>query len=524
MPVRPPALARAAPFAPSLRGAGAALATLLLPLVLTACGGGTGPTSLTIVGGDRALEVGATVDLDVAEEGADDVAWRSADPGVATVDGSGTVVAVAAGETVVTARPVGDRTGGGASVDASGDDAVSVSVHPVTRHTWTHQFGSDQADVARAVALAPDGTSWTAGHTDGAVGSADPGERDAFVRALDPDGQERWTRQFGTAGIDAAFGVAADGSGGVVVAGHTKAALGGPLEGTQDVFVRAFDAMGSELWTVQFGTTDLDAVSDVAVSPTGRIAVAGGTGGGLAGAPAGGFDAYVRVLDGDGTTLWTAQFGTTERDAVDAVTFDGEGDVLVAGSTRGPLRGPVSGDADVFVRRYDGAGDEEWTRQFGSPDSDTIGGIAAMSDGTAVVAGGTYGALAGGEGHRGRRDAFVRAFTAEGEVRWTRQLGTDDTDMADAVAAGARDRLVVAGDTRGDLDGRIGGLTDAFLVALDARGVEVRRRQFGTVEDDTAVAVAVDGAESARVAGTTRGGLDGDHAGRRDAFVRAYGP
>ena len=55
------------------------------------------------------------------------------------------------------------------------------------------------------------------------------------------------------------------------------------------------------------------------------------------------------------------------------VTTDGSGNVFVAGRTRGALLSDVlpppksEGSYDAYVRKYDSAGTELWTRQLGPP-------------------------------------------------------------------------------------------------------------------------------------------------------------
>jgi hypothetical protein len=90
-----------------------------------------------------------------------------------------------------------------------------------------------------------------------------------------------------------------------------------------------------------------------------------------------------------GNELWTNQFGATNNTNVDAVTADATG-VYVAGSVNGTLPGQTATDPEVaFVRKYDLAGIELWTRQFGTPETiQALGGTGIRS--IAVDASGVY--------------------------------------------------------------------------------------------------------------------------------------
>ncbi len=158
-----------------------------------------------------------------------------------------------------------------------------------------------------------------------------------------------WTQQFGMSGLDAAIGVAVDGTG-VYVSGVTEGAFPGQVSaGDRDAFVRKYDANGNELWTRQFGTSGSDAATVIAVDGTGVYA-SGYTVGTLPGqTSSGGTDAFVRKYDAAGTEGWTHQFGTSASDGAGGISVDGTA-AYVVGETGGTLPGQTSaGGSDAFV-------------------------------------------------------------------------------------------------------------------------------------------------------------------------------
>ncbi|MGH2829641.1 MAG: SBBP repeat-containing protein, partial [Actinomycetota bacterium] len=131
--------------------------------------------------------------------------------------------------------------------------------------------------------------------TDGALpGQTSSGFSDSFLRGYDASGTAIWTRQFGTASIDQAFGVAVDGPGNVYVAGLAYGALPGQTSsGFGDAYLRRYDASGAVIWTRQFGTPNHDYALGVAVDGPGNVYVSGYTDGTLPGQTAsGGGDAF----------------------------------------------------------------------------------------------------------------------------------------------------------------------------------------------------------------------------------------
>ena len=160
---------------------------------------------------------------------------------------------------------------------------------------WTRQFGSSAGDEALGIT-----SDLTGVYAAGQAGTALPGQTsagmaDAYVRK---DGRSRnllWNRQFGTTGDDRANAIVADSNNGVYASGVTDGALPGQTSGGyRDAFVRKYDSSGTLQWTRQFGTAFADEAFGITIDPTGVYA-AGSTGGTLTGQKSAGYrDAFVR--------------------------------------------------------------------------------------------------------------------------------------------------------------------------------------------------------------------------------------
>lgn len=389
--------------------------------------------------------------------------------------------------------------------------AAAQTVH------WIRQFGTAGANQARGVAADATGI-YVVGSIPGALPSqTSAGGNDAFVRKYDANGGELWTRQFGTARADDALGVAVDSSG-VYVAGRTEGTLPGQTSaGGFDAFVRKYDLNGNELWTRQFGSgtrpslSPFDSAQAVAADSTG-VYVAGFVSDTLPGQTAlGGTDAFVRKYDPNGTELWTRQFGTASFEHAYAAAVDSTG-VYVAGD----WGQTETGSFDALVRKYDTNGVEQWTRRFGSPRQDIAFGAAADATGVYVV-GETGGALTTVP-NAGAEDAFVRKFDSNGSEIWIQQFGTAGTDRSFAAAVDGTG-LYVGGVTTDALPGQTSFGVDAFIRKYDTDGVERGILQLSSSDDETARGVALDGT-GLYVVGETGGPLPGEtKVGLSDAYV-----
>jgi Domain of unknown function (DUF1996)/Beta-propeller repeat len=278
----------------------------------------------------------------------------------------------------------------------------------------------------------------------------------------------------------------------------------------------SIDETRSVEWTSQFGTQRYDLAYATASTDKG-VYVAGFTTYALPGQSYhNGYDAFVRKYDGAGSELWTRQFGTPGTDQVLALAVDDSG-VYVAGSTDGrfPKQTP-GGDLDAFVAKFAPSGRPMWLRQFGTRGVDEATALAVAGTGL-FVAGSTNGRL--GPARVGGTDAFVGGFSLEGEPRWIRQFGSTSTDEAHGVAVGSGTVWVV-GSTDGALPGKtsLGGV-DGFVRTYDSGGKHGWARQFGSTGTDDATSVSVTPGTS-YVGGFTDGALpEQTSSGGTDAFL-----
>ncbi len=386
----------------------------------------------------------------------------------------------------------------------------STEVSHAQEPDWQHRFGSRYVDYAYGVATDSTGV-YVVGYTgDGLPGQTHYGGGDAYIRKYDALGNELWTRQFGTSDADWALGVVVD-STGMYVSGVTFGAMpGATLSGASDAFLGRFDLDGNMQWIRQWGLPSFDSAPGIASDSTG-VYVAGYLGEETdlsVGDEAKDHQAYARKYDRAGQLVWHSEFGTSAHDLAFGIAVDATG-VYVSGYTWGALPGQSNaGDADAFVRKYDLSGTTVWTRQFGTPASDFL--RAATVDATGVyVAGQTSGALA--DATVGRTDAFVRKYDPTGSTLWTRQFGYAESDESYAITSDARGvhitgTLYVPPPT---IPGY--SIDDAFIQSFDPNGNAIWTEQFGNSSMETGRSIATHGGKAYIV---------GDDGG--DAFVVGY--
>ncbi|MBN1435568.1 MAG: SBBP repeat-containing protein [Sedimentisphaerales bacterium] len=281
---------------------------------------------------------------------------------------------------------------------------------------WTRQLATTANDFSCGVSVDGLGNVYIGGQTSGELagpGSA-LGSDDAFVSQYDTSGNLIWTQQLGTTSIDRIRGVHADGLGNVLVTGYTYGDLDGSNTGDSDAIICKYDSVGNLVWSQQYGTVATDFGFGVCTDSLGNFFITGETRGSLNGPHAGTpsyYDAYLRKYDSDGNCLWAQQFGGNPTDCGANVSTDALGNAYVSGYSGSDLGGENEGGYDAFVRKYDSNGSLVWTQQFGTSGDDIGFGLSIDSLGRVFLAGRTEGDLFGA--NAGDYDAFVMKLTPE---------------------------------------------------------------------------------------------------------------
>ena len=289
------------------------------------------------------------------------------------------------------------------------------------------------------------------------------GMGNAYLRKLDHEGTELWNVPIGeyNTGDEVAWGIARDDTG-IYVTGYTTGIVDGPANaGGVDTFLVKCDHAGNLIWKRQWGTDGLDYAYGISVD-AGGISIVGNLQKWLAGNFLA--DAFLVRYDLSGNVRWTRQFGSPEWDTAQAVTADRKR-IFVVGDTNGTLtKKPNSGGSDGFIRCYDFDGEVLWTRAIRTRQDDTARGVA-IYDGQVYVAGTTTGTFADQESY-GMADGYLRCYDKfEGTQEWTLQFGSPgyDTVRALSVKAGA---LAIAGQVENAAMPRQHaiGAGDAFVI------------------------------------------------------------
>ncbi len=260
----------------------------------------------------------------------------------------------------------------------------------------------------------------------------------------------------------------------------------------------------SWLGILQLGGAGLDEAGGVAVDASGNIYVVGSSDSelGKLASPKNDDDAILVKVGSDGTILWTKMLASTMVDAANGIALDSSGNLYVVGVTDGNLFGAV-GVTSAFVVSYDPGGTERWHQVIDSAGQRVWGTGIAVSPLGVFVAGTTRADLAGALG--GADGWAARLDPATGARVWLKQVGSSADDRVQAIAVDSSSRVHLVGSTAGAVASANAGGEDAFGICLDPDGKQVYSYQLGTAALDTFSSVTVDSSGMEIAVGMTFG-------------------
>ena len=199
-------------------------------------------------------------------------------------------------------------------------------------------------------------TGYTSGDLDNNTNS---GGRDYFLVKYYDNGTKQWTQQTGTSASDYGKGVVIDSSDNIYVTGQTAGGLDNNTNsGSIDIFLAKYYDNGTKQWTQQLGTSSSEIGYGVIADSSNNVYVAGYTTGGLDGnTNSGSSDLFLVKYNSSGSKQWTRQLGTSLYDSVFGVTVDSSNNIYLTGKTDGRLDNNTnSGTSDIFLVKYNSSG------------------------------------------------------------------------------------------------------------------------------------------------------------------------
>jgi hypothetical protein len=248
----------------------------------------------------------------------------------------------------------GDMDGYMQGFDADGNDL------------WLKTYGGEEDEIFWAAEQALDGGFFLVGQT----ASEGAGGLDFYIVRTDADGNELWSKAYGTSVTDRAFGIGITPDGGALISGFT-----GANHDTMDFLILRINEDGRELWRRTIAGDRFDVAHDVLTLDDGGFVISGYT----SSFSPGDQDGFIMRLTESGRMLWLKTYDRDNGDdrILHVAQLDDDGFALI-GFTYG----------DVLVWRVDTNGELIWSYRDLGGRLDAGKDIIVTRDGSIVAVGG----------------------------------------------------------------------------------------------------------------------------------------
>ena len=309
---------------------------------------------------------------------------------------------------------------------------------------------------------------------------------------------------------------------------------------------------------MNYGGTSSDYGYDIAVTNDGYTFVTGrfkstdwDLGNGITLATTGNYDMFIAKFNPQGEAVWARQAGSSSVDEGRAVAVDASGNIIVAGIFTKTIHfGNDSlvnhGNYDIFIAKYNDAGDLLWLKQAYTTNQDKAVDIAIDNENNYLITGyfgddavdtlvydGTN-IISNGE-----RDIFVLKLNSDGILQWGISGGGAMNDEATALAIDNSNNIYVTGYYK-DTTAVFGTTTlnyqdgyEAFLTKIDPNGNYLwAKNVYGPGSDrayaldlinaggDATIVVVTGAMEDTVYVGESAAMFESN--GKKDAFVFGY--
>ncbi len=178
-----------------------------------------------------------------------------------------------------------------ASLGNGEDDVYLIKVDDAGNEEWSNTYGTADDDFGRGIVETPDGYLIT-----GKAFNSTNNSPDLYLLKVDFDGNEVWSKFFGTTGFDEGQDIVAMNDGNFAVVGNSG----------QNVYLLKVAPNGDEIWSTTFGGNETTEAYDLLIAENGDIVLGGASD---VGAGDGNIDAFLSRYTSDGNLVWDRFIG-----------------------------------------------------------------------------------------------------------------------------------------------------------------------------------------------------------------------
>ncbi|RDH82483.1 MAG: hypothetical protein DIZ80_09350 [endosymbiont of Galathealinum brachiosum] len=187
------------------------------------------------------------------------------------------------------------------------------------------------------------------------------------------------------------------------------------------------------------------------------------------------------------------------------IAFDSNNNLYMAAESLIDFNGDLNaGYQDILVMKFDAAGDMLWSDQTGTANTDLVDDIAFDKSANVLYVTGSVSLSLHGQDVIGDRDIYIISYDAEGNRLWTIMDGTAQEERPYDIALDSSGNIFIAGVTHGNFDGNTTPTgRDIFVAKYNNLGAKIWTRQLQGDNWERAEGIAVDSSDNVYITGYT---------------------
>jgi gliding motility-associated-like protein len=303
----------------------------------------------------------------------------------------------------------------------------------------------------------------------------------------------------------------------------------GVYGGNTDSFILKFSNSGILIWATYYGGDSVESCTSLNIDIFGNLFLTGFTsstnfptenaGTFFQGTLEGEIDIFLLKFDNLGNRIWATYFGGNELQAGSSITTDVFGNVYVTGYTDSNyfptedtgtfFQLTIGGQSDLFILKFDNAGNLIWSTFYGGSLIEQGNSIATDITGNLYITGytnsldfplqnaGTFFQGSYGGGGENEFDSFILKFDNVGNLLWSTYYGGSGNDKGSCIITDGFGNVFLDGITNSSnfptqdvgtfFQGTLGGYNDVFILKFDSLGNRLWATYCGGSEGESQV-------------------------------------
>ena len=413
---------------------------------------------------------------------------------------------------------------------------------------WAKSAGGINYDNGNSISTDAQGNVYISGSfgsptiTFGTTTLTNAGSSDIFIVKYDASGNVLWAKSAGGTVGDYGYGVSTDANGNVYIIGNFSSAsitfgsttlTNANNSGASDIFIAKYDTAGNVLWAKSAGGFSGDYCYGLSTDISGNVYISGGFGsatitfGSTTLTNAGINDIFIAKFDVAGNVLWAKSAGGTSTENGRIVSTDASGNVYMTGHFYSPTisfgstiltnANNLGNTQDIFITKYNAAGNVLWSKSIGGPSSDSGICVSTDANGNVYITGQfysptiTFGSTTLTNTVNNYGDIFIAKYNSAGNVLWAKSVGGINEDFGWSVSTDASGNAYISGhfysptitfDSTILTNASLTGNGDFFIAKFDASGNVLWAKSAGGSNKEYGYSVSADASGNVYVTGS----------------------